>query len=81
MVFRSIFEDSKASYLIENKGLPKVFAQVLRISQLYKRFSVTLLRGFQKQLELKKKYLKGKVLKELLKDANKFSSCTFWIIE
>ena len=35
MIFKSIFEDSKASYLIEIKGLPIALVQVLRISQLY----------------------------------------------
>ena len=35
MIFKSIFEDSKLSYLIETKGLPIAFAQVLRISKLY----------------------------------------------
>ena len=34
MIFKSIFEDSKVSYLIETKGLPVAFSQVLRISQL-----------------------------------------------
>ena len=38
MIFKSIFEDSKVSYLIETKGLPIAFAQVLRIYQLYNSF-------------------------------------------
>ena len=42
MIFKSIFEDSKVSYLIETKGLPIAFAQVLRISQLYKHTILTL---------------------------------------
>ena len=33
MIFKSIFEDFKVSYLIETKGLPIAFAKVLRISQ------------------------------------------------
>ena len=35
MISKSMyFEDSKVSYLIENKGLPIAFAQVLRMSKL-----------------------------------------------
>ena len=41
MIFKSIFEDSKASYLIETKGLPIAVAQVLRISQLYLKSCMT----------------------------------------
>ena len=35
IIFKSIFKDSQAFYLIETKGLQIAFAQVLRISQLY----------------------------------------------
>ena len=35
MTFKSIFEDSKASYWKKNKGFPIAFVQVLRIFQLY----------------------------------------------
>ena len=34
MIFKSTFDDSNVSYLIESKGLPIAFAQVLRIAQL-----------------------------------------------
>ena len=40
IIFKSIFEDSKVSYLIETKGLLIAFAQVLGISQLYQTFIV-----------------------------------------
>ena len=39
MVFKIIFEDSKASYLIETKGLPVAFAQMLKKYQQYLKLS------------------------------------------